>query len=134
MDDSSIPESPKNLIDMLLQLEPSRRYSVREATQHPFITGLDCGNADHTIDVLSLHAGDAIPLPVASEDKAGDSIEDKEWARRQCSIAWAPMPADYQFSGTSTSGSKGKLSLTSSNCTDDILETENENNCGFTPM
>jgi hypothetical protein len=77
--------------------------TVEQALHHPFVT------AQETIDPLSLYSRAAIPLPLTGAG-AGDGtgqIEDKEWARRQCSIVWAPMPMSYDFASSSASGSSG---------------------------
>jgi hypothetical protein len=43
----------------------------------------------------SLHLQPGVELPV-SNLREGADLTDQQWARRQFSVLWAPMPADYQ--------------------------------------
>jgi len=47
---------------------------------------------------LALHAQPPVVLPVDSVRDGADLV-DQQWSRRQFSVLWAPMPADYQFDG-----------------------------------
>ena len=47
---------------------------------------------------LTLHAQPPVVLPVDSVRDGADLV-DQQWSRRQFSVLWAPMPADYQFDG-----------------------------------
>jgi hypothetical protein len=72
--------------------------TVEQVLHHPYVTDND------TIDPFALHALDALPLPRTNSGPGGGDSggknEDKEWARRQCSIVWAPMPMSYDLSST----------------------------------
>lgn len=97
------------LLLRLLLLDPSQRMTLDHVIHHSYLT-------DHeTIDPFSLHFNPAIPLPISNLSNGSDinPQEDKEWARRQCSIVWAPMPINYDFTSTSNkttqiSGGKNK--------------------------
>jgi hypothetical protein len=76
--------------------------TVEQVLHHPYVTDND------TIDPFALHALDALPLPRTNSGPGGGDSggknEDKEWARRQCSIVWAPMPMSYDLSSTAGRG------------------------------
>lgn len=87
------------LPSLISPLDPSERMTLDQVIHHPYITDND------TIDPLTLHTNPAIPLPQTNHgngSRGEGPHEDKEWARRQCSIVWAPMPMNYDFSTTST--------------------------------
>jgi hypothetical protein len=102
---------------MRCDADPTSRFSLELAVQHSFLT-TDMGNAEGllsagVVDPLLLHSLPAVPLPLPSEDHvtggASGADGDKEWARRQCSMVWAPMPADYSFSSNSAAGEEDGL-------------------------
>jgi hypothetical protein len=45
---------------------------------------------------VSLHMQPALQLPQGTLREGAD-LADQQWARRQFSVLWAPMPADYQL-------------------------------------
>ncbi len=45
---------------------------------------------------LSLHAQAPLVLP-AENVRDGADLVDQQWSRRQFSVLWAPMPAEYQL-------------------------------------
>jgi hypothetical protein len=45
---------------------------------------------------LSLHMQPGVALPITSNLREGADLTDQQWARRQFSVLWAPMPAEYQ--------------------------------------
>ena len=47
---------------------------------------------------LSLHAQAPLVLP-AENVRDGADLVDQQWSRRQFSVLWAPMPAEYQLDG-----------------------------------
>jgi hypothetical protein len=102
---------------MRCDADPTSRFSLELAVQHSFLT-TDMGNAEGllssgVVDPLLLHSLPAVPLPLPSEDHvtggASGADGDKEWARRQCSMVWAPMPADYSFSSDAAAGEEDGL-------------------------
>lgn len=86
-------------------LDPSERLTLDQTIHHLYLTD------NNLIDPFQLHFHPAVPLPITSSGQSHGK-EDKEWARRQCSIVWAPMPMSYDFnSSTSTGGSSGKVNF-----------------------
>lgn len=80
------------------------RFSLEQAIHHTFLT---TGTGSVSMDPLLLHTLPAVPLPLPSEGSASGvsgADGDKDWARRQCSMVWAPMPTDYSFSSDATAG------------------------------
>ena len=55
-------------------------------------------NVPAPMNPLGLHLLPPLPLPVDSVRDGADLV-DQQWSRRQFSVLWAPMPADYQFDG-----------------------------------
>lgn len=90
------------LIFEIQKLDPNQRITIDQVLHHPYITDHD------TIDPLVLYSQPAVPLPEKSSENNGGSTseQDKEWARRQCSIVWAPMPNNYNFSNQLTNQNK----------------------------
>lgn len=88
--------------------DPSGRSTFDQAVQHTFLTtgSEDVMNDDSpparlpcVVNPLTLHNFPAVPLPTPLEGGSMSGADrDKEWARRQCSMVWAPMPAEYSFS------------------------------------
>jgi hypothetical protein len=88
--------------------------TVAQAVDHPYLTvgvpaeergSLDAFKeeaAAGTLELpqpmspLSLHMQPALQLPQGTLREGAD-LADQQWARRQFSVLWAPMPADYQL-------------------------------------
>lgn len=96
--------------------DPSARRNVQDAIRDPYLTsGSSVSHLDDkvvatkeiTMDPLKLHF--ELPkakLPVAEEGNMNVSVEDQQWARRQLSVLWAPMPSEnINLSSTSSSSS-----------------------------
>lgn len=108
----------------LLSLDYSQRMSINQCTRDPYLTdGVPAPHLEHVkklrthgsnksasasspssslfpaaMNPLTLHAQPPVVLPVDSVRDGADLV-DQQWSRRQFSVLWAPMPADYQFDG-----------------------------------
>mmetsp|Transcript_5701 Transcript_5701/g.9305 ORF Transcript_5701/g.9305 Transcript_5701/m.9305 type:complete len:629 (-) Transcript_5701:131-2017(-) len=100
---SGLSVSTSQLLDDLLERDPSVRISVTAACSHPFFSVTaeeDCP------DPLQYHMREPVKLPRSSDVQSEQKGEEKAWARRQCSMVWSPMPQAYDF-GTNGSGEGG---------------------------
>jgi len=83
-----------SFVSQLLELDPSNRLSVAAAVQHPYLTtGLTDDPARVIMNPQHLHTTEPIRLPKTRVGGAS-SAEDQQWARRQFSVLWAPMPGE----------------------------------------
>ena len=100
---SSLSSNTKNLMMCLMEIDPRSRLSVTDACTHPFFTEaphvtLKDGSEGGGIDPTCLHMEDPLKLPQREGGEYDASnVEDKAWARRQCSMVWSPMPQTYDF-------------------------------------
>lgn len=99
----------KQLIQSLLVVDPEQRLSAKGAVNDKFFT-------NHDVSVAALHFGPAVQLAKGAVAPQPDA----EWARRQFSKIWSPMPQEFNFQGT-----VGSL--------DAISETNFERDAGFFP-
>lgn len=67
-----------------------RVHSTGSSKAHPAVPA--------AMSPLTLHTQPPLVLPVANVRDGADLV-DQQWSRRQFSVLWAPMPADYQFEG-----------------------------------
>lgn len=131
-----------NLLEKLICFDISDRISVLEATKSGYVTGNTVSNDENELfDPMKLHTLLVPPrLPMLDAvlgGGCGDSFDttggEKEWARRQLSSVWAPMPKTYDFSqqknytfhSSSTSNYSTRSAL--------LLEGPEEKNCSFLP-
>jgi serine/threonine protein kinase len=102
-------DEAKELIQSLLTVDPSQRMSVKVAVSASFFTA-------HNVNVTELHFGPAVPLAKGGIEPQPDA----EWARRQFSKIWSPMPQEFNFYATASA-------------LDAIAETSFERDAGFFP-
>jgi hypothetical protein len=98
---------------MRLYLDVSERATVAASLQHDYlITGLlsipsldeedfdtaavSADDQQTVINPNTLHLHDPLILP-KGKDRGNTDAEEQLWARRQFSVLWAPMPADYNM-------------------------------------
>jgi len=100
---------------MSLCLDFTQRLTISGALSHPYLTNgsIYVPSSDEIADSPSMkessddmgativdptkfHFGEPLVLP---KGQAQSSQEDQQWSRRQFSVLWAPMPADYSFDG-----------------------------------
>lgn len=101
--------------DFILQLthrDPLQRLSFREAGMHDYLLfgmiNKDSLHQDsHPIEInpLSLHRSTPIVSLLPTEGSKGSGAGE-QWARRQFSVLWAPMPSDYQMNSLSNDARK----------------------------
>eukprot|EP00040_Diaphanoeca_grandis_P028152 m.161737 g.161737 ORF g.161737 m.161737 type:complete len:1005 (-) comp31252_c0_seq2:28-3042(-) len=77
------PDSAKLLVSALLQPNADTRATLADAAAHEFFNGVDVFNL-YTQEAPELVVGAVNPAPA-----------DAGWARRQNSMLWQPMPADF---------------------------------------
>ena len=94
-------------MDDLLSFEPSTRLSLRDACTHAFFSAYQRSGHECSIDPRSLHTEEALKLPRNTRQHGTSPIEDKAWARRQCSMVWSPMPKTYNFHNTDDKSTGG---------------------------
>lgn len=95
--DQTFGERARHLLSLLLEKNPQNRIPVSDAMIHPYIT---LGEDGDSVEIVAseLHAQHPIELP--SDNRGQMNVADKEWARRQFSMVWAPMPHDYNIPAT----------------------------------
>jgi hypothetical protein len=59
----------------------------------------ECAGRPQLMDPLTLHTQPPLQLPLGNQQHAGGAADmvDQQWSRRQYSILWAPMPAEYDL-------------------------------------
>jgi serine/threonine protein kinase len=83
----------------LLNRDPRERLSVLDASNHAYLMqGPAVGDEDECqpLQPLRLHAGTPVALPLSSSSSS-TSDDNPQWARRQFSVLWAPMPPVYDI-------------------------------------
>ena len=125
----------------LLCAEPCDRLAVRDAALHKYLLLGPCGGEGESqspLEPLKLHFGQPVTLPEAGPAARGESGRDDPWARRQFSVLWAPMPAEYDLGGGAGTGGEAGASL--HRCVGPtrrlysltaVEETPTEAHCGF---
>lgn len=89
----------------LLSVDFTRRKKIEDAIKHNYFTGHDIDTNEIVfMNPFQLHSLPPLRLPRLDAALEGGSSTasagpvDKEWARRQLSSVWAPMPKVYDFS------------------------------------
>lgn len=128
------------LLSRLICVDVKSRTTISEALKNPYFTGE--GIRGDITNPLQLHAIAAPPrlpkLDAAIEGadsavSASSSSGDKEWARRQLSSVWAPMPKTYEFSQQHLDRSSGKDIQEGATIVGNIVESPAEKCVGFLP-
>lgn len=123
---SSLSSSTSQLLDELLQHEPSERISVKAVCSHPFFSA--AVEEDYR-DPQQYHMQAPVKLPRTSDVQNEHQGEDKAWARRQCSMVWSPMPQAYDFGSDSSAEGRGATGLSSSSARQIFLSLERKAIC-----
>jgi serine/threonine protein kinase len=87
------------LLDGLLLADAHSRWSLLTASESDFVT------RGGTANPRLLHLGPGLALPVTMSPRA---VDNSAWARRQLSVVWAPMPAEYSFAAAPTTRRAGE--------------------------
>lgn len=118
----------EEFIENCLSIDLNKRLTVREALSHPYLvygfssatsslryTGEEQGERGEAEEMIhfspsSLHTETVLPIEwpaVLYSSDSGKSAEDPQWARRQFSTLWAPLPSSYSVN-TKISNSTAK--------------------------
>lgn len=103
---SYVTHTPVNFIPPYT--DPIGRLSLIEAVAHPYLTTGTMSLLEHEspllMDPLTLHLStppvalltrDSYESPNSNGNSGSACFEDHLWARRQFSVLWAPMPANF---------------------------------------
>lgn len=94
----------------LTQGVPASRLSELAAYQQEPVVTADT-DMPTTMDPACLHLQPPLKLP-EDQLRSGAELADQQWSRRQFSVLWAPMPADYQLDDADDRTRKvGKMSF-----------------------
>ena len=109
-------EHVRAFLQGLLCAEPCDRLTVRDAALHKYLLLGLCGvegegELQSPLEPLKLHFGRPITLPEAGPAARGERGRDDPWARRQFSVLWAPMPAEYDLGGGAGTGGEAGAAL-----------------------
>lgn len=129
----------QSLLSKLILIDFKHRLSIAEAVRNPYLTGEDILHGDSVINPLKWHFTKDFPtLPFLDGGVDGDNSPasvkpgsssagpEKEWARRQLSAVWAPMPHAYRMAHD-TGGNNGQSDLRGVRCEDNpIAEGDDE--------
>jgi len=126
-------ECAQNFMNSLMCVDVDNRLRFEDVVVQDYLTcGHDAEIATSEqilkLEPKKLHLKDPIHLPILSDEDKGNEGQDKEWARRQLSVLWAPMPSD----NLETLNTDGDFDETP--CAykfDTILETNKEENIYF---
>lgn len=82
-------------------LDPQQRCSVAQIVHHDYLTKGVLGDETaikpkKLMNPFALHMESPVLLPQSRGGRRKDD-GDEVWARRQFSVLWAPMPADYDM-------------------------------------
>jgi len=83
----------------LLNRDSRERLSVLDAASHAYLLqGPAVGDEEECqpLQPSRLHAGPPVALPLPSSSRSS-SDDNPQWARRQFSVLWAPMPSAYNI-------------------------------------
>lgn len=107
----------QDFIDGLLRADPAERTHMSLIGQQDYLTqgyctahselvsNLGC-TLPQRINPLALHLDPPIKLPTVNKRQDG---ADQQWARRQFSKLWAPMPTEYSMLDQENASSGGKV-------------------------
>ncbi len=125
-----------SLLSKLISIDFRNRLSVAEAVHQPYLTGEDILDHDLVVNPLKWHFSKVFPTlpfldggvdgdnsPASVKSSAGGS--EKEWARRQLSAVWAPMPHAYRMAHDGA-GSATPANLVGVRCDDSPIAEGDE--------
>jgi hypothetical protein len=90
----------RDLMNGLMCVDTGTRFSLTDVCSHPFFCEAPSTTSspdDRFGDLRKLHTQDPLKLPRRGGGDDACHVEDKAWARRQCSMVWSPMPPTYDF-------------------------------------
>lgn len=117
----------ESFINSFLSIDINNRMTVSEALSHPYIlygyaTPTSSLNYPHNEDnnmiefePRNLHKESRIPVewPQVLYSDSSKSGEDPQWARRQFSTLWAPLPSSYSLNTKVNTASTSKMKFVS---------------------
>lgn len=129
-----LDECAQKFISSLICVDVDTRLRFTDIINHDYLI---CGrvsseitSSEHTLKLnpKKLHFQDPIDLPVLCDDDKEKEGQDKEWARRQLSVLWAPMPSDKSLLDSSNDVGDD---IPATYIFDTIIETNIESNTHF---